>query len=90
MFDQRRQERFDISCRIEYLADSIASDTTSDGIAINVSNYGLCLLTSHPLQEGQTITIKNIFTIPLPAESATVVWVEKYDALYYKIGLAFS
>jgi hypothetical protein len=90
MFDQRRQERFDMSCRIEYVADSIKSDTFCEGIAINVSNYGLCLLTSHSIQEGQEIIIKDIFTIPLPAESASVVWVEKYDDLYNKIGLAFS
>jgi hypothetical protein len=89
MFDQRRQERFDISCRIEYVADSIASGTSCEGIAMNVSNYGFRLLTAHPFQEGETITIRNIFAIPLPAESATVVWVKKYDDLYYEIGFAF-
>lgn len=90
MFDQRKQERFDISCTIEYIVDPFKTDAFFEGIAVNISNYGLCLLTSQPINEGQNITIKSIFPIPLPSETASVVWVEKYDDLYNKIGLEFS
>jgi hypothetical protein len=90
MFDQRRQERFDISCPIEYVVDSFQSAMFCEGVAVNISNSGLCLLTSHPLAEGQEIAIKNIFPIPLPSETASVVWVEKSDDLAVRTGLSFS
>jgi hypothetical protein len=90
MFDQRKQERFDISCPIEYVVDSFQSDMFCEGIAVNISNSGLCLLTSHSLTEGQEIAIKNIFPVPLPSETASVVWVEKADDHTVKTGLSFS
>lgn len=90
MFDQRKQERFDISCPIEYVADSFQSDMFCEGTAINISNSGLCLLTSHSLTEGQEIAIKSIFPIPLPSETASVVWVEKSEDFTVKTGLSFA
>ncbi|MDQ7786370.1 MAG: PilZ domain-containing protein [Thermodesulfovibrionales bacterium] len=90
MFDQRKQERFDISCPIEYVVDSFQSDVLCEGIAVNISNSGLCLLTSHSFTEGQEIAIKSIFPIPLPSEAASVVWVEKSADFSVKTGLSFS
>jgi hypothetical protein len=69
MFDQRRQERFDISCPIEYVVGSFQSAMFCEGIAVNISNSGLCLLTPYSLAEGQEIAIKSIFPVPLPSET---------------------
>lgn len=86
-FDHRRHERYDFPDTIEYVLDPYTTDEIFNGIAVDISNYGMCLLTSTPPTKGQEITIKTI--IPASSQKAVVLWIEKYDDVFYKVGLVF-
>lgn len=61
-------------------------DEIFDGIITDMSDSGLCLLTTNPLSEGQKITINN--ASPL-SRTAIVRWSERIDSLYHRVGLEF-
>jgi hypothetical protein len=86
-FDKRRGERSCIHCQIEYLLDTFTGGESFEGIIDNVSEYGVCLITSYPLKEGQEIAIKE--DLGLPSKTAIVCWVEKHDEGHYTVGLDF-
>jgi len=81
--------------RREYLANALECELKEpkqgerfDCIAANISQSGICLITTIPIQNGQEVTMKNhIFPSP---RTATVRWIEKYQRLYYKAGLEFA
>jgi hypothetical protein len=87
--DRRRHQR-------KYLANALECELKKqshqeeqiDCVAANISQSGICLITTSPLQDGQEVTMKNhIFPSP---RTATVRWTEKYQSLYYKAGLEFA
>ena len=86
-FDQRKDERFDLPCDIEYVLNPLATDEIFAGVAINISTSGICLLVSNTLYIGQEITI--ISVLPIPSQTATVRWIEKHEEDHYKVGLEF-
>jgi hypothetical protein len=59
-----------------------------DCIIANISQSGICLLTTDALNNGQAITIKN-HVFPSP-RTATVRWCKEYNDLYYRSGLEFQ
>jgi hypothetical protein len=70
---------------IEYVIVPSTTNEAFDGALVNVSESGLCILTNDPLNKGQQIRITdNGQTIN---KSAVVRWTEKYNDLYYKVGL---
>lgn len=87
IMDQRKYQRNNFSHTVvEYV---LHPDTTYEifiGFTLNLSGSGLCLYTPKLLKEGQVIIIKGY--IP-QLSKATVCWIEKYDSLYYKVGLEF-
>lgn len=85
-FDKRRHERRDTITTIEYVVDPLTTDDAFDGVIVNVSKSGFCLLTANPLSKGEKITIKN--KIHVDSQTATVCWSDKYNNLY-KAGLEF-
>jgi len=86
--DKRKHRRQDFSYAVvEYVLNSNTTHETFIGFTLNVSISGLCLYTSKLLEEGQEITIKS--TIPSTSKTAIVRWIEKYDDVFYKIGLVF-
>jgi hypothetical protein len=85
--EKRRHERRNTVIPIEYLVDRLNTDDAFEGVVADVSESGLCLLTSCPLREGQKIEIKNN---ELPAlRSASVRWIRNDSELYNKVGLEF-
>jgi len=88
VFEPRKEERQDYPHEIEYVVDPLTTYEFFKAVAVNISKSGLCLYTSTPLSEGQTITIKS--TIPAPSQTAVVRWIQKLNDFYYKIGLQFT
>jgi hypothetical protein len=83
--DRRRHKRKLELDTIEYLIESLKTNETLVGVVVNVSESGLCILTNNLLNKGQQIRITdNGHTIN---KSAVVRWTEKYNDLYYKVGL---
>jgi len=57
------------------------------GAGINISDTGMSMFCSHPLKEGQDITISNAFVAP--DNRATVKWTKRYSDDLYRVGLEF-
>lgn len=58
-----------------------------DSFVTNISQSGICLLTTEILEQGQEIHIEN--HIVHPPKTATVRWSKVYYGLYYSYGLEF-
>jgi hypothetical protein len=84
-FDKRRHSRDDTISAVQYVLNRLHSEEIFDGVIANISESGVCLLTTDPLNKGQDITIKN--KIPATSQTATVRWSSKYHNLYYMAGL---
>jgi len=87
VFDQRKDKRRDTIHVIEYIVDGLSTSETFEGIVANISDSGLCLLTTYPLENGTRIAIKN--QERLNSRSAAVRWNASNRNLYYKVGLEF-
>ena len=83
--NRRRQKRKVKMDTIEYVIEPSTTNETFDGVLVNFSETGLCILTNDPLNKGQQIRITdNGHAIN---QAAVVRWTEKYNDLYYKVGL---
>jgi hypothetical protein len=60
---------------------------TRMGATVNVSDSGMCLITSSQLREGECIIIKN--ELSLLSQKATIRWVRNYQQNFCKAGLMF-
>jgi len=98
MFDERRKDRQEYSGdRVEYSLDPFFKGGLFEADVINVSETGLCFLSSNPLTVGQQIILSNFMSFS--SQTAVVIWVEIYhdeihhadtsDTVAYKIGLRF-
>ena len=85
--DKRRHRRADTIRAVQYVSNHMRKDEIFDGVVSNLSESGLCLLTTNPLAEGENITIRN--RIQANFQTATVRWITKYRGLYYMAGLEF-
>ena len=98
MFEQRKSERYELSNnKLEYSLTPFAKDEIFEADVVNFSETGLCLLSSNRLAVRQEITVKNFMASS--SRTAVVVWVKKYDDLFYlnksekllfKTGLLFA
>ncbi len=86
-FDRRKDERVSIESKVEYVLN-FTDDEEFHGDIVDISAFGLCFNTTVELREGQEIIFKNIF--PSGHQTATVVWIEKTDNNYYRVGLEFK
>lgn len=57
------------------------------GATVNISNTGMCILTSTHLKEAESIIIQN--DVLLPSQKAVVRWVKNYEQNFCKAGLMF-
>jgi len=86
--DKRKNLRQDFSYAVlEYVLNSGNNHEAYIGFTLNVSESGLCIYTPKLLNEGQKITIRGAY--PIPSKIAVVKWIEKYDDVFYKVGLVF-
>jgi len=86
-FDKRRHRRSNIATTVEYALNPLHTNETFDGVITDISESGLCLLTTTPLNKGQDILIK--INPAAFSKTATVRWSKQYDDLYCKAGLEF-
>ncbi len=57
------------------------------GATVNVSDSGMCVVTSNHLTEGECVIIKN--DLSLLSRKAAVRWVRSYQQNFCKAGLQF-
>jgi len=86
-YDKRRHRRSSIVTAVEYALNPRHTDETLDGVLADISESGLCLLTSTPLNKGEEILVK--INPAAFAQAAVVRWSKQYDALYCRAGLEF-
>jgi hypothetical protein len=86
--DKRKHNRREIMSTIEYFDGPFTTHETFDGVVVNVSESGLCILTTHLLNKGQKIEIRG--NVDAGPQSAIVRWALKRNSLYYKVGLKFT
>lgn len=85
-FYSSKHDRCPIDCSVEFCLD-LSSQETFDGFIENISESGMCLITTKHLDIGQALTINtNIF---LPSHTASVCWIEQNNDGSYKFGLKF-
>ena len=87
--DRRRHERKYLAKATEcVLTQPPSQNEMFDCIVADISESGLRLLTTQPVENGQEITMMNhIFSSP---RTAIVRWSEEYKGLYYRSGLEFN
>lgn len=86
-FDKRRHKRKETVSAAEFDIASAIADETFDGVIVNDSKSGLCILTTTPLLEDDKIILRStVYSIP---QIASVRWSNNYNNLYYRVGLEF-
>ncbi|MEW6054258.1 MAG: PilZ domain-containing protein [Nitrospirota bacterium] len=86
--DKRRHRRDFTTTIAEYSFTHQHHGDVFDGIIVNISESGLCLLTTTFLSQGQEIIIRNGALVA--SRKANVRWAERYRDAYYRAGLEFS
>jgi hypothetical protein len=86
LFYSAKHDRCYVNSPVEYVLDPFNADEIFEGTIDNISESGMCLVTSQSLTEGQEITIKSLLF--LPSQTAVVCWIEHEDN-GYKVGLKF-
>jgi hypothetical protein len=88
-FERRTYSRHEIfeTREIEYALGAFDSEIF-EGLVLNISETGICLIISNSFSIGQEITLKD-FDIYGSSKTATVQWIEKADQKHYKVGLIF-
>jgi hypothetical protein len=72
---------------IQFCFDHDSPSQTRMGATVNVSDSGMCLVTSSNLREGECIIIKD--ELSLLSQKATIRWVRNYQQNFCKAGLMF-
>lgn len=86
--EERRSKRKLVMKPIEYFLVPSIIGKTFDGLITDISASGLCLLTTSQLKDRQRIIIEDK---SFSSEKVAIVrWSEKYDDMFYKIGLEFT
>jgi hypothetical protein len=81
--EKRRHVRYTYFADMEYLPKPPATDEILLGAVVNVSNSGMSLFITKPLEIGQEITIRS--SLPNLAQTAVVRWIKQVGGCY-KIG----
>jgi hypothetical protein len=85
--EERRSKRTLVLQPIEYFLAPSIIEKTYDGFVTDISDSGICLLTTSHLKDHQRIIIQ---VKSCSFEKAAIVrWSQKYDDMFYKIGLEF-
>jgi len=83
----RKSKRKIVNKLVEYFLIPSVTTKTFDGLITDISDSGLCLVTNSQLKYGQRIIIQDE---PYLSEKIAIVrWTEKFDDIFYKIGLEF-
>jgi len=87
--EKRRADRQPFWTTIGYLCDDTGSRDLFNGVAVNISQSGMCLyLFGSPcLSEGQNINIAS--DVLVQTRRGTIRWIRKVEEDFFKVGLAF-
>jgi Tfp pilus assembly protein PilZ len=85
--EERRSKRNPMFQAVQYFLVPSIIEKTCDGVITDISDSGICLLTTSPLKERQRIIMLD--KSRLLERAAIVRWSQKYDDMFYKIGLEF-
>jgi len=86
--EKRRINRKLVMKPIEYFLIPSIISKTFNGLITDISDSGVCLLTTSQLKDRQRIIIEDK---SCSSEKVAIVrWSEKYDDMFYKIGLEFT
>ena len=83
---RRVEPRQPTSREIAYMVSQ--SGILLDGVAVNISDSGLCLQLTGPLTKEQTVSVKS--GLPNAGRTASVRWIQKEDDGSYLAGLRYS
>jgi hypothetical protein len=86
--DRRRSERKAVCKAVDYVLLPSPTEEPLSGVIVDMSEHGLCIFTTEKLTEGQKIMLRN--GAPQSEKTAVVRWGQKYQDLYYRIGLEFE
>jgi Tfp pilus assembly protein PilZ len=85
--EERRSKRNPVLQPIKYLLAPSIIEKSYDGVVTDISETGACLLTIAPLKDRQRIIMLDESA---SSEKAAIVrWSQKYDDMFYKIGVEF-
>jgi hypothetical protein len=85
--EERRTNRIPVLHTIKYYLAPSVIEKSYDGVVTDISETGLCLLTTSPLKDRQRIIMLDESA---SCEKAAIVrWSQKYDDVFYKIGVEF-
>ncbi len=86
-FERRKHYRheFPEKIKIEYASGPFDPDVF-EGLLVNISSLGMCILTTRDLNIGKEITLKDVNG---SSQTARVEWVEKANETEYRVGLIF-
>jgi hypothetical protein len=86
--ENRRRDRKLVIKPIDYLGVPSIIGKHFDGLIIDISDSGVCILTTSNLNDRERIIIEDKSCSS--GKVAIVRWSEKYDDMFYKIGLEFT
>jgi len=84
----RRHGRRNYENTIHYCLNPRSDEGLLIGYGIDISEFGISMVTSYLLQKGQEITIKS--SLPVAHRSAIVRWIKKHKENWYQVGLEFT
>lgn len=87
--EKRAQPRCPFMTAVGYVCDGDGSRNVFNGMAVNISNSGICLylFESPCLREGQSISFAGNMLVQ--SRRGTIRWLNKVDDGFYKAGLMF-
>lgn len=85
--EYRKSKRNSVLQPIEYFLAPSIIEKTYDGVVTDISDSGLCLLTTSPLKYRQRIIMLD--KSRSFERTAIVRWSQKRDDMFYKVGLEF-
>jgi len=85
--EERQSKRDPVFQAVQYFLVPSIIEKTYDGVITDISDSGICLLTTSPLKDRQRIIILD--KSHLSERAAIARWSQKYDDMFYKIGLEF-
>jgi hypothetical protein len=97
-FDLRSSDRHEFpDYKVEYSFGPFSEDEIFEADLINANETGLCMLSSHRLDVGQEITLRNFMSSS--SRTAAVIWIAqdeetgvlgKSDQVLFRVGLQLS
>jgi hypothetical protein len=84
--ERRRHPRSAYIRTLEYTRSTTMGDVFLC-MSVDISDSGMCVYSSDPLDEGEDIEFKDALRVP--QRKACVRWVRKYSRDFFRVGLTF-